>query len=399
MSRATARFWAVIICLLFLSFGGYYLYRYFSDDYRTENAYEFTVVPSYFAKGLIIRTETPINNRYNGYISYTVDEGAKMKVGTEIAKIYHTQEDANEAEKAEDIRTELSELKKIVRSADAYKTIEISRLSEDISLSVIDLARVCANEDYSSVAQKRIEIQHYLGIKQMLSGDSSLIEQRIAQLEAHSHAPSEVISVTADSSGYFSRYSDGYESRFTTEDISSFDYNTLTGIIAGSYPYNGDALGKTVTELNWYMAVPLSLDDAEAFYEGRRVTVNFTGEGNAKVEAEVISVKKEERGAVILLWGDNVVPEILSLRNPSVRIDFAPCSGVRFPASALRIVDGYRGVYVENGYDITFKKVNIVYSGKDYYLSKLEYYSSEYLNIFDTVIVEGKDLYDGKPIV
>jgi len=60
MSRATARFWAVIICLLFLSFGGYYLYRYFSDDYRTENAYEFTVVPSYFAKGLIIRTEPSV---------------------------------------------------------------------------------------------------------------------------------------------------------------------------------------------------------------------------------------------------------------------------------------------------------------------------------------------------
>ncbi len=44
------------------------------------------------------------------------------------------------------------------------------------------------------------------------------------------------------------------------------------------------------------------------------------------------------------------------------------------------------------------KKVDILYTGLDYYLCQIQYGSSDQLSLFDEVIVEGTDLYDGKPI-
>ena len=53
---------------------------------------------------------------------------------------------------------------------------------------------------------------------------------------------------------------------------------------------------------------------------------------------------------------------------------------------------------MESGYSVQFKKVAIIYTGTDYYLCRTQYDSTDQLNLFDEVIVEGTDLYDGKPL-
>ena len=79
-------------------------------------------------------------------------------------------------------------------------------------------------------------------------------------------------------------------------------------------------------------------------------------------------------------------------------ISFRNYKGLRISQKALRILDGEKGVYVKSGYSVKFKKVDILYTGLDYYLCQIQYGSSDQLSLFDEVIVEGTDLYDGKPI-
>ena len=43
-----------------------------------------------------------------------------------------------------------------------------------------------------------------------------------------------------------------------------------------------------------------------------------------------------------------------------------------------------------------FRKVNIVYSEEDYVLSLAEEGQDGYVRLYDNIITEGKDLYDGK---
>ena len=59
---------------------------------------------------------------------------------------------------------------------------------------------------------------------------------------------------------------------------------------------------------------------------------------------------------------------------------------------------GVKGVYVDNGYSVKFKTVDIIYEGENYYLSRLNYTGEEQLNIFDKLIASKTELYDGMPL-
>ena len=55
------------------------------------------------------------------------------------------------------------------------------------------------------------------------------------------------------------------------------------------------------------------------------------------------------------------------------------------------------GVYVKVGEKVVFKKLDVLYRGDGFVLSNARDDSeTQYLKLFDEIIVEGKDLYDGK---
>ena len=70
----------------------------------------------------------------------------------------------------------------------------------------------------------------------------------------------------------------------------------------------------------------------------------------------------------------------------------------------MRVVDGVQGVYVLTGNIVTFKRLDVIYTGDDYVISKKIYDTVKddnnipYVKLYDEVIVEGKDLSDGKII-
>ena len=72
--------------------------------------------------------------------------------------------------------------------------------------------------------------------------------------------------------------------------------------------------------------------------------------------------------------------------------------GLRVSRKALRYNDeGAQGVYVIRGQSLAFKYVDVVYWGKDYVICSGDV-KDDYLMMYDQVVTEGKDLYDGKVI-
>ncbi len=56
-----------------------------------------------------------------------------------------------------------------------------------------------------------------------------------------------------------------------------------------------------------------------------------------------------------------------------------------------------RGVFIVRGDSLVFKKVNVVYWGEGYVICSQET-DDDYLKLYDEIVTEGKDLYDGKVI-
>ena len=72
--------------------------------------------------------------------------------------------------------------------------------------------------------------------------------------------------------------------------------------------------------------------------------------------------------------------------------------GLRVSRSALRFNDDQeRGVFVVVGGKLVFKKINVEYWGDDYLICTQED-DGDYLKLYDRIVTEGKDLYEGKVV-
>ena len=63
-------------------------------------------------------------------------------------------------------------------------------------------------------------------------------------------------------------------------------------------------------------------------------------------------------------------------------------------------MDDEMGVYVQTGSKIYFRYIDMIYETTDFILSAPYYQGgtdgSGYVKMYDTIVVKGKDLYDGK---
>ena len=54
----------------------------------------------------------------------------------------------------------------------------------------------------------------------------------------------------------------------------------------------------------------------------------------------------------------------------------------------------YKGVYIMKGEQMTFKKIDVIYEGSDYVLSKVHEEDPSYLSLYDDILIEGVDADD-----
>ena len=79
---------------------------------------------------------------------------------------------------------------------------------------------------------------------------------------------------------------------------------------------------------------------------------------------------------------------MLNNRFDNAELIFDEYTGIKIPREAIRFQGEQKGVYVMLGQDITFKKVDVIYEGDDYVLSK-NTSDDSYLLLYDQILLEG----------
>ena len=108
--------------------------------------------------------------------------------------------------------------------------------------------------------------------------------------------------------------------------------------------------------------------------------------------------------------------ELANMRIEDVELIFSTVRGYKIPSSAVREVDGVKGVYILRSSLVNFREINIVWSEDDYVITAppeqpdtsdmtpeevekvLDSLPKSEVEQYDEIIVKGKDLYDGKTI-
>lgn len=187
---------------------------------------------------------------------------------------------------------------------------------------------------------------------------------------------------------------DGYE-YLTPDMLDGLTVESLRDILAAE-PEKSLSGGRAVYGFAWYFAA--LADDGAPLREGGSCEILFDG-FEKSTAAEIISVSAAENGQrALLLRLTASSPEYLSLRRSGAEIIFSRYSGLELPLEAVH-TDGERNnfVYISTAGIVRSLDVDIIYTDKaGGFCLAAQDASFDALREGNTVIVSGKDIYEGK---
>jgi len=144
----------------------------------------------------------------------------------------------------------------------------------------------------------------------------------------------------------------------------------------------------------------LRRSEAEQLKQGYYVTLRFDATGDVDIRAKVHSIGNyADEETVVVLYGEKFTEELMSFRKQSASIILNSYSGLKVPKEAVRVNDKRQmGVYVITGTYAEFKKINVLYETRDYYVVSTDPKDKSSLLIYDNIIVSAKDLSSGKVV-
>jgi hypothetical protein len=165
-------------------------------------------------------------------------------------------------------------------------------------------------------------------------------------------------------------------------------------------PIDPEAFGKLCLGSEWRMVVPVLAEESEHFTVGETYSAVLGETSSVTVPMTLEFTREaEEYGTVLLVFSaDRMVSDLSLDRFQNVSIEVDRVSGIYVPKDVVQRVDGLRGVYVLRGNVVYFRRIDITYEGSDYYLVKagVEDADTPYLQVNDLIILNGKNMFDGR---
>lgn len=408
-----------VTALVLVAFLGFQVYQRFAKPYKTETAYEYTQSDSVSANGIVIRNEQLIEANYSGVLSYYVEDGGKVAKDSTVAETFQNGDQAVNKKKLEAINKEI-EMLKSSQDAGSSASVSLETLSNLVMDKATNLIGLAESGYLKSEGDYANDLLALLNRKQIVTQKVTDFNDRIAQLESEKQSVIEAMgsptkSFTTPVAGYFSSQVDGLEGSLTPSQIGEIDIASLTELI--NTPHQAaeseGIVGKIILDYEWYFAVRLDKREYDKFSEGAVVSLRFPFSSLKDVPAKVDKMQYSEAdGAGIIFFRCSYFSkELALLRNENAQIALTSVSGIRVSSEAIRMGDvqvkdaegnkkteTVRGVYVKNGNSVAFKRVEVLYENKDFYICAVKSDDKSYLQVYDEVIIEGKNLYDGKQL-
>lgn len=396
---------AVLLALFLVVYAGYQAWTVFYNPYSTEIAVNYSVNEAIHVNGIAVRTETIIEDHYDGSVSYIYEDAAKVNRNKPIAYAHASSDTVNKMIRAAELEKQIGLLEEASAGvSQLYGSSEF--INDQIGNSVLEYSAALNSENFGSFSEVKDELLLAINKKTVITGEPNKFDERIAILKAEYDElnndinADEAKTVLAPKSGYFISSVDGFESIINKESLFEKSVSEIEEIINQDIVTAEQKIGKVADNYKWYYVVSVSEEDANKFNVGRNVNVNFDGI-NGSVSFEIYEKIKDEssENTVIVLLCKTFTEELASLRQISADIVFSTVTGLRISEESIRFNENQeRGVFILDRSEVKFKEIDIIYTGSNYVLVKWNQGAKNYLQLFDEVFIGGNDLYAGKVI-
>lgn len=420
---------AVVLAFLVLLYVGYQAYQATHQSIRTETAMYGEVSDVLQAQGFILRNETVIDESYSGVLSYRVADGSRVSRGGVIAEIFSNESDAASQRELDQLDQEIENLQSLSQTANFY-VANPSMLGDQIYSALEGISQLVNENDFSGLNTQKGELQNALIRRQLITGEESAEDysQRISQLQSQrdtlaSQTGSATGSILAPEAGYFISTVDGLENVMDISQVESITVAQAEELLE-QQPSSTDAVGKICQDFNWYAVCVFDEDDMVRFEGVEDVYLDIPFASTEQIPAKVLARNSDgESGKTAVVFQCSTMDaDIAAVRNEAIQVTVNTYSGVLVNERAIRFADveytttdedgntvtqvqeNVKGVYVLYGGQLEFVQVFTDQTVNGYAICRTDLTEEEQsmlvtdstIQLYDQVVVEGTDLYDGK---
>ena len=393
----------LILWILLAAIAVYFGYSVISSLYEpltTVTAVEYEAGAGYYTTGFVVRDEAVIQSNYDITV-LSAAEGEHVSAGASIATGYLTDGAQQRQSRIQTLRAQLQQLNFAYQySANAA---DQAALDAEIKSSLAAMSRYTARRDMNSASDLAPELKGLVLRRSSDDTDADSLQLQIDALEQElddllSQAENDTKAVRVSAAGYFSGVVDGYESVLTPDMLDTLsvpDYQALQ-----PKPVESGAIGKLIHGDTWYYVTAVPADEAREVKAGDSVQVTFARDFYEKIDMRVERAGNNEAGyRLLVLSCDRYMQNVTLLREQSADVIFASYPGLRVPKDAVRVDEnGQPGVYVLESAVARWKAVTILHDNGESYVVELDKTKTSNLWPGDEVIVNAKNLYDGKVV-
>ena len=357
---------------------------------RQESAAMATLDEVVCVTGYMFRDEIPLTSQDNGPVLYTVANGTHLCAGDVPATVYRDGANTGTRAQAAALFDEIERLQAVDDPTylpdyfGSYHTVmsslsggEIPGTDADVESVQAALALIAARREEKAAREARI----------------ALLQAELAALIANDLNASE--QVRAPVSGTFYRTVDGYESVMGIAAVDTLTPGGLRALLL-SPQSTSPMIGRLLVSNSWYLAVPLSVGEAERFAPDRVYEIDFlrTGESRALTVARVTDPDATGE-ALVIFRADGTPPPADFARSGEIRITVGVQSGILVPMVALREENGKQGVFVAVDGQARFRAVEMI-AERDGCCLVAPRTEEGYLQAGEEVVITSRRIFDGK---
>lgn len=395
-------YFTVILWILLAAIAAYFGYNVVSSLYAplmTATVTPYEAGAGYYASGFVVREEELLYSQY-GTTVLNCAEGAHVAANDTVATGYRSEDAKTRQTRIDELSGQIEQLQYAWSAVSSV--YDQAALDADIAGDLAQLSRYLALRDMNSVSDLSPELKGLILRRTGSDSDSGSLQARISTLQAEletleAQSAGDTSAILAGKAGTFSAAVDGYESVLTPERLMEMTVAEFESVQPDETDAN--AIGRLVTSATWYYACVVPASELSGVEEGNRATLTFARDYYQPVTMRVARLGGNEAGSrLLVLSSDRALQNVTLLRQQSVEIVFTSYSGLRVPKSAVRVENGQTGVYILEGTLAKWKPITILHDTGESYVVTLDTSSTNNLWPGDELIINAKNLYDGKVV-
>lgn len=412
-----------IVAAIVLAYVARDIYYDYSGAVRTENIFSTVERETVSVEGFVVRDENrevgSILKKQNERVYVPiVSDSASVAKGDSIAVSFDSEGQAEAYQQYLELETKIENFKQL-QDQENLSYVNVVALNSEISSAIHNYMKLVDSNKLSEIESAINKINYKITTKQIATGTkmdfNSSIKSYEKDMKALKKSFGKLNKVTTPYAGYFVSTVDGFETAYDYQKIKSEPITSaqVNELLKKKPEAGSGAFGKIIGQHTWYYLCNMSLTTASTLKKGYSVSVSFPDKGLYDISMTVQSVSERAGDTVAVVLKCTLMNrELSTLRREKAEITVHTYSGFKINAQALTTnEEALTGVYVLAGRRVVFKPVIIVYSSNETVIVKPAVYYKDngeidtektpylpQIEAFDSVIVKGRNLYDGKVI-